>query len=220
MRYVLSMVAVTIVILAVCVTANAQSATKADAQDNKILLFNGKDFTGWKLFIPDEKVDPTMVWMAKDGVVHCGGRPAGYMRTEKAYENYRLTFEWRWPESGGNSGVLLHISGEDKVWPRSIEGQLQHENAADFWVIGGTDFKEHTNKLVRRVPKLKPHNEKKPGEWNRYEAVCDGNTITLTINGLVQNKATETTVTKGLIGLQSEGTPVEFRNIILEPLKK
>lgn len=187
-----------------------------------VQLFNGVDFDGWKLLIPeDEGVDPATVWeVREDGVLHCTGSPAGYIRTTKPYENYRLTFEWRFPEGGGNSGLLVHIQEPDKVWPKSIEGQLQSEHAADFWVIGGAEFKEHTDPENRRVPKMHEHNEKPLGEWNHYEAVCDGDTIRLTINGLLQNVATECTVTKGFIGLQSEGTPIQFRNIVLEPLEK
>ena len=185
-------------------------------------LFNGKDFTGWKLFIPDEKVDTKTVWEVRDGVVHCTGSPAGYMRTTETYENYKLTFEWRWPKDGGNSGLLVHIQEKDEVWPKSLEGQLASENAADFWTIGGVKFKERAKQSDddRRTPKMKPHNEKPLGEWNTYEAVCDGTTIKLYINGLLQNVATELSVSKGYIGLQSEGTPIEFRNIVLEPIKK
>ena len=210
----------TLLAAAICLLAVQLGSVAETKEDGKIALFNGKDFAGWNLFLPDKDVDPATVWSAKDGVVHCTGNPAGYMRTEKEYENYRLTFDWRWPEKGGNSGVLLHITGKDMVWPRSIEGQLGSENAADFWVIRGTDFKEHTDKKDRRVRKKHAHNEKPLGEWNHYEVVCDGNTIRLTINGLLQNEATETSVAKGCIGLQSEGTPVEFRDIVLEPLEK
>lgn len=206
--------------LGVLTVLTAWCSVAAGAEEAKVELFNGKDFSGWKLFIPDEKVNPATVWTVKEGVVHCTGKPAGYMRTEQAYSDYRLTFEWRWPEGGGNSGLLMHIQEGDKVWPKSIEGQLQHEHAADFWVIDGTDFKEHTDSADRRVPKRTDSNEKPLGEWNRYEAVCKGNTIRLYINGLLQNTATETTVTSGYIGLQSEGTPIEFRNIVLEPLPK
>ncbi|MBI4557280.1 MAG: DUF1080 domain-containing protein [Candidatus Hydrogenedentes bacterium] len=215
-----------IVLLVIAVPATAQKKKKKEDEEagqaeagKTVSLFNGKDFTGWKLFIPDPNVDPKTVWEVRDGVVLCNGKPAGYMRTEKEYENYRLRFEWRWTEKGGNSGLLMHISGDDMVWPKSIEGQLQHENAADFWVIGGADFKEHVNQEERRVPKKSPHNEKPLGEWNQYEAVCKGNTIKLYINGLLQNEATETTVTKGYLGLQSEGAPIEFRNITLELLE-
>ncbi|GMV94291.1 MAG: hypothetical protein AMXMBFR82_40690 [Candidatus Hydrogenedentota bacterium] len=200
----------------------AEEAAETTENPGAIQLFNGQDFDGWKLFIPeDEGVDPATVWEVRDGgILYCKGDPKGYIRTTTEYENYRLTFEWRWPEDGGNNGLLIHIQEPDTVWPKSIEGQLQAENAADLWVIGGAEFKEHTDPEDRRVPKMHKHNEKPLGEWNHYEAVCDGDTIRLTINGLLQNVATECTVTKGYIGLQSEGTPIEFRNIVLEPLEE
>lgn len=194
--------------------------TDGTSEATPYVLFNGKDFEGWKLFIPNENVDPATVWSARDGVVRCAGEPAGYMRTEKKFSNYKLTFEWRWPDKGGNSGCLLHINGEDKVWPKSIESQLHSGDAGDFWVIDGTDFKEHKpNKPGdRRVPKMTQSNEKPVGEWNKKEVICSGNTIKIYVNGLLQNVATETTVTEGHIGLQSEGTPIEFRNIMLWPV--
>jgi len=193
-----------------------QEGTATDAKT--IDLFNGADLSGWKLFIPDEKVAPKTVWSVKDGVVRCTGKPAGYMRTEKEYGNYRLRFQWRFPEGGGNSGVLIHIQLPDKVWPKSIEGQLQHAHAGDFWVIDGAEFKEHTDPDNRRVVKKEESSEKPLGEWNQYEVLCQGNTIKLFINGVLQNSATETSLTKGHIGWQSEGTPIEFRNLVLETL--
>ncbi len=193
--------------------------TGVAADSKSVALFNGEDFTGWKLFLPDENADPADTWSVKDGVIHCTGTPVGYMRTEKEYENYRLRVEWRFPGAPGNSGVLLHVQGEDVVWPKSIEAQLQHEHAGDIWVIGGTTFKEHTDKSNRRVLKKEKSSEKPPGEWNQYEIICRDDSITLYVNGVLQNQATECTVTKGAIGLQSEGAPIEFRNIVLEPLE-
>ncbi len=186
----------------------------------KIELFNGKDFTGWKMFIKEPDYDVSKVWSVKDGVIHCVGNPRGYIRTTTDYANYKLRLEWRWAgEKPGNSGVLLHMSEPDKVWPRSIEGQLASGNAGDFWVIGGTEFKEHIGVEGRRVPKKHESNEKPPGEWNVFEAVCQGDTIRVSINGLLQNEATECNVTSGKICLQSEGAPIEFRHIALEPAK-
>lgn len=186
----------------------------------KTPLWNGKDFTGWKLWVPDKEVDTKTVWSVKDGVIHCTGNPAGYMRTETDYANYKLHVEWRWPRRSGNSGVLLHASGKDMVWPKSIEAQLMARNAGDFYVIGGTDFKEHTNPDDRRVAKKQKSSEKKRGEWNKYDIICKGDTIRVFVNDVLQNEATETTVTSGKIGLQSEGVPIEFRNIYLEPVGK
>ena len=185
-------------------------------QGETVELFNGEDFSGWKLFLPDEGADPAETWQVKDSIVMCSGEPAGYMRTTDTYSDYVLTFEWRWPKGGGNSGVLLHIQEEDEVWPKSIEGQLQHQSAADFWVIGGTDFNEREGVIGRRLPKAKPSTEKPLGEWNQYTVEAKGDTIILSINGEVQNIATGATVREGYIGLQSEGTPIEFRNITLQ----
>lgn len=203
-------------VLAPLATIHAEEASTPERID----LFNGKNFDGWKLFLPDANADPAATWSVRDGVIHCTGSPVGYLRTTVPYENYTLCFQWRFPENGGNSGVLLHASEPDQVWPKSIEGQLESGHAADIWVIGGTDFKEHTNKEDRRVPKREASNEKPLGEWNQYKAVCDGGTIELYINGLLQNRATECTVTKGFIGFQSEGTPIEFRDIHIVPIKK
>lgn len=180
-------------------------------------LFNGRDLSGWVFFLRDKDVDPMTVWSVSDGVIHCTGKPSGYMRTEADYANYKLHVEWRWPGEAGNSGVLVHMSEPDTVWPRSIECQLMSGNAGDFWVIGGTDFKEHVDKSKRRVVKKAESSEKPPGQWNTYEIVCRGNTIRVFVNGVLQNEATETTVSSGKICLQSEGKPVEFRNIYVEP---
>ncbi len=185
-----------------------------------VALFNGNDFEDWKLFVPDENVDPLDVWSVKDGVVRCSGGSNGYMRTTKVYSNYKVSLEWRWPEGGGDSGLFLHIAGDDKVWPTCIEGQLTHENAGDFWVIGGADVKERVDKSSGRVEKKAAISEKPLGEWNTVEAVCDGDTIRIYVNGTLQNEATGCTLTEGFIGLQSAGSPVEFRNIVLEPLGK
>lgn len=188
------------------------------AKDKTIALFNGKDFTGWKLFLPDPEADPAATWSVKNGVVHCMGRPTGYMRTDQEYENYRLRIEWRWTGSGGNSGVLLHCRLPDTVWPKSIEAQLAHQHAGDLWVIGGTDFEEHTNKADRRVPKKEDSSEKPLGEWNQYEIVCRADTVTIYVNGTLQNAATQCNTAKGYIALQSEGAEIEFRNITIERL--
>jgi len=199
----------------------------------KIVLWNGKDFTGWKLFVPDPNHDVTKTWSTKDGVIHCEGKPNGYMRTEKHYANYLLHVEWRWPEKGGNSGVLIHNSGKDVIWPKSLECQLQSGNAGDFWCIGGVETEEHakarpteasggrTGQRVkgRRTIKLKSSSEKPIGQWNAYDIICKDDWVIVLVNGILQNTATKCSEKSGRICLQSEGTPVEFRNIYLEPLE-
>jgi hypothetical protein len=184
-----------------------------------VRLFNGVDLTGWTTHLEDPKADPSAVWSIREGVLHCEGLPMGYVRTAAEYEDYRLCFEWRWPDWEGNSGVLVHCSGPDKVWPRCVEVQLQRDNAGDLWVTDGTDFAERTNRTDKCVVKRHPHNEKKVGRWNRAEIVCRGGSIDVYINGLLQNTASGANVRRGWIAFQSEKAPVDFRNITIEKLQ-
>ena len=200
----LLLAAVSVLTLAGC----SQTQSKA--------LLDGKSLDGWTMYLKDPDVDPAAVWSLQDGVLHCKGKPNGYIRTAEAYSNYTLHLEWRWTEKPTNSGVLLHITGEDKIWPKCIEGQLQNQNAGDFYAIGGTGFAEL--KTGTRAIKQHESNEKEAGQWNSYDIVCKDDTITLTVNGLLQNTATQTSVSAGTIGLQSEGSPIEFRNITITPL--
>ena len=192
-------------------------------QSKSANLWNGKDFTGWKFVLADEKADAKDVWSVKNGIVHCTGVPNGYMRTESDYSNYTLYVEWRWVEEPGNSGVLLHAQVPDQVFPNCIECQLQSGNAGDFVLIGPgsitVDGKQYNNSerfLVIR--KRQDSNEKPTGEWNNYKIIAKGDEITCYVNGVLQNSGTQAFVTKGKICLQSEGAPIEFRNIRLEPL--
>jgi hypothetical protein len=181
-----------------------------------IELFNGKDFTGWVFFMKTN-ADPKLTWSLSNGVVKCTGKPAGYMRTDKTYRDYRLTVEWRFLKAG-NTGVLVHMSEPDKVWPKCIECQGMSGNQGDFIAVGGTTFKELTAEGKGRVPKRGESNEKPIGEWNTYQIVCSGDTIKPSVNGKLMNEATGCSVTSGYILLQSEGTDIEIRKVSLDPL--
>lgn len=221
-RYVMT-AAVVIVAMLVALAPAPEKKSEPIVPKEKVVLWNGKDFTGWKLFVPDSKHDVTKTWSIKNGVIRCEGRPAGYMRTEKDYASYLFHVEWRWPERGGNSGVLVHMSGADKVWPKSLECQLASGNAGDFWLIGGVENKEHAKKgkraRGRRVAKLKKSSEKPLGQWNAYDIICKDDWVVVLVNGVLQNVGSKCSVTSGKICLQSEGTPIEFRNIYIEPLE-
>ena len=192
----------------------------------KVNLFNGKDTTGWKGFVPDlikDGKDPLSVWSVKDGVLQCAGRPIGYIETVELYDNFVLELDWRFdPKKGpGNSGVLLRTIGDDKVWPKSMEAQLESRNAGDFWNIDEVKAKVDAKRTDgRHTVKLKETNEKPLGEWNHYRIVVNEGTIELWVNGLLQNVATEVEVNKGRIALQSEGAYIEFKDIVLTKIVK
>lgn len=209
-----------------CAAVLALLAFRAPAQEQPIQLFNGKDLSGWTPVLDQKGADPAKTWSVADGLLKCTGKPAGYIKTDKEFGDYVLTLQWRWPPgtAGGNNGVLVHASTPRAlgIWPKSIEVQLFKGNAGDLWVIG-TDLDvpdEATRKEGRRHKNLTDNSEKPVGEWNRLEITCKGDTIRVKVNDDLVNEATNCTVTKGAICLQSEGAPIEFRNIVLRTLEK
>ena len=219
-------VALTVMLFAVSLTitpAVAVEVVKPVVPQEKTLLWNGKDFTGWMRYLRDPSKDVDDTWSVENGLLRCTGSPAGYMRTEKVYADYHLHVEWRWPDKPGNNGVLVHMSGEDKVWPKSLECQLHSGNAGDFWVIGGVETAEHAKGGPRvggrRTQKLHDSSEKPLGQWNAYDIICKDDWIVVIVNGVLQNIGTKCSETSGKICLQSEGAQIEYRNIHVEPLE-
>ena len=181
----------------------------------RVDLFNGKDLSGWAA-VAEPGQDATATWSVGDGVIRCAGKPRGYLRTTTAYKNYRLRLQWRWPEKPGNSGVFVHGSGADTIWPLALEAQLQAGNAGQLRANGGARFRKDSPPEERARPRSAESGERPPGEWNDYEIVCRGGDVTLSVNGVRQNALQRALLRSGWIALQSEGAPIEFRAITLE----
>lgn len=193
-----------------------------------VVLFNGRNLDGWTYHLSDPNAKMEDVWSvdSTEKILICKGRPAGYIRTKEKYGSYVLKLEWRFnpvTKQAGNGGVLLRINGPDKVWPRSVEAQLQSGAAGDFWLIEGAPLVTPEERRDPNVPRHRLRtktNEKPVGEWNEYEIVCNGDRVTLKVNGETLNEGTGAEVLDGFIGLQSEGSEMHFRNIRLYPILK
>lgn len=182
-------------------------------------LLSKNDLTNWSFESEEGAEAGRKSWKLEDGVLSTTGKPAGFIRTKESYEDYTLTLEWRWlpGTEKGNSGVLLHVSTPNAAgqWPKSIEAQLEKGNAGDFWMIGEKLVATGENQRGRWIRTADPA-EKPPGGWNTMTVTSKGDTLTVVVNGVTVNTGKEGTATKGAIGFQSEGTPIEFRNIALE----
>lgn len=181
-----------------------------------VRLFNGKDLEGWAP--SSDAVKDT--FSVKDGVLVDTGTPAGYLRTTGDYASYVLSLQCRHTKAG-NGGVLVRMTGPDKVWPKSIECQGQSGAMGDIWNIDQFPMKVAEDRTSgRQTRKLHPSNEKPLGEWNCYAITLDGPNLEIAVNGLVQNTAAECQETAGKICLQAEGSAMEFRNLVLIPILK
>lgn len=191
------------------------------AMPGEIALFDGSTMTGWTHHLHGGgAMEDT--WRIEDGIIICNGNPAGYIRTENDYTNYVLKLEWRFnpvTKQAGNSGVLLRLIGEDKVWPKSVEAQLMSGNAGDFWNIGDFGMKTDPARLNGRNTKKLRVAERPVGEWNEYEIIVNGGDVRVIVNGDEINHAWDVDIVSGKIGLQSEGAEIHFRNIRLAPLE-
>lgn len=209
--------ALVILMAALVSPAFAQSAEDV-APTQRIDLFDGKSLAGWTFVSEDTNRPVASIWSVTNGVIRCLGKPNGYARTVQAYRDYRLHVEWRWPDGPGNSGVFVQVNPPDVVWPLCFEAQLLAGDAGELRLNGGSRLASVTDPKVKSLPRRLPSSEKPVGEWNVYDIVCRGNTITIRVNGVLQNEAAGTCVTSGAIGLQAEGKLVEFRDIYIEPI--
>ncbi len=197
----------------------------ATKQSPGLALLNGKDLSGWTAQFKngDGQADDEFS-MSSTGILSLRARHEGYLKTEKPYQDFVLTFDWRFPrggkQSGSGSGVLLGLGEEDGWLSHGFEVQIASRNCGDLWVYDGYRFDgQATEGRFGRVQK-KVGAEKPIGEWNSYEIRCEGRKIKITLNGRLVNEATSDRIIKGRIGIISQGTEVEFRGLRLTPVGK
>jgi hypothetical protein len=207
-------------VFAGCQTSKAQKSASVD-------LFNGKDFTGWTFYMRTN-ADPMKTWSISDGMVHCTGKPTGYMRTIQSYSNYVVTAEWRLAKDTPkpvNTGVCVFMQDRDPaaspkdIWGHCIECQGMHDHMGDFWLHGGATVNEPVNMGKTGIKMLQPSNESPLGEWTTFQCICRGNTVEIIVNGKSMNKVTGSDFSSGYIGIQSEGGAFDLRKVSVELLQ-
>ncbi|NQU21389.1 MAG: DUF1080 domain-containing protein [Candidatus Nealsonbacteria bacterium] len=236
-RFVLSSIAL-IACLTMLAAASATETAAATSDSKTTSLFNGKDLSGWHVDVPhlDKNPDSEPTFIVRDGNLVSLGRPNGHLITDAKHENYRLEVEYRFAAQPGNCGVLVHASTPRalyKMFPKSIEVQMNHRHAGDYWCIveditvpdmverrGPKEKWGITEGKARRILNLTDDSEKPVGQWNAMVIECVKDAVKVWVNGDLVNHGTKCTATKGQIALQAEGSEVEFRKLSLTPTAK
>ena len=213
------------------------TSTWANAQTPEIVnLFNGKDLEGWHADVPalDSHPDTLFPFVVRDGNLVSLGTPAGHLITDNTYTNYRLEVSYRFAGTPGNCGILVHASTPRALYdmfPQSLEVQMMHEQAGDFWCIvenievpdmisrrGPEEEWGITEGKKRRILNLTDGSEHAVGEWNNMIIECFQREIKVWVNDTLVNHGFNCTASSGQIAVQAEGSEVEFRELALSPI--
>lgn len=233
---------ITLSLLSGCNQPGQQETSSTDTapptQDEDVSLFNGEDLSGWHVDVPemDEDPDARNPFIVRNGMLVSLGTPGGHLITDQNYSDYRLEVEYRFAGEPGNCGVLVHASTPRALYdmfPKSIEVQMMHENAGDFWCIvedikvddmearrGPPEEWGITEGKKRRILNLTDASEKPLGEWNRMVIETLGSEVKVWVNGDMVNHGYASTATEGQIAVQAEGSEVEFRKLVLSPISQ
>jgi hypothetical protein len=184
----------------------------------------------------------TWTWMG-DGV-KCTGKPVGVIRTQKPLTNFELVAEWKHLKPAGNSGIFVWASKEalkdipPGTLPRGgIEVQIldhgyaeqwekEHGKKSDWFTTNGDVFYVGTSKM-KPFPPLSANGSrsfprkdlsKGAGEWNHYYVRCINGEVRLWVNGEEVSGGAECDPRTGYLCLESEGAPIEFRNLRIREL--
>jgi hypothetical protein len=183
-------------------------------------------------------------WTFKDGMIHCSGQPVGVIRTKEPVKNFELVAQWRHLRSAGNSGIFVWASDaalegiKPGTLPRGgIEVQIldhgyaeQYEKKtgkkADFFSTNGDVFAVGKSKM-KPFPPLSPNGSrsfpskklsKGVGEWNHYYVRGINGEVRLWVNGEEVSGGSDCNPAEGYLCLESEGSPIEFKNVRLRTL--
>ena len=202
---------------------------------------------GWKAMGEKDFVDVNGnedTWTFKDEMIICTGQPVGVIRTAKQYKNLELVVEWRHLKYAGNSGVFLWApEGVLKDLPKGklpgggIEVQVldlgyterfvkNNGKQPDWFTSHGDVFPVGSSTMTPFAP-IAPNKRrsfprknlsKGVGEWNHYYVRAINGEVRLWVNGEEVSGGKDCKPRDGFLCLESEGSPIEFRNLRIREL--
>ena len=196
-------------IVGLILVASSAVSTADEEGDGWISLFNGKDFTGWK--ISDRKQGK---WRVEDGMIVANG-PRSHLFTVREFKNFEFKAEVK-TTPGSNSGIYFHTKYQESGWP-----EIGHE--AQVNVTHGDPVKTGS---VYGIVKLY-ETPAKDNEWWTQHIIVKGRNIVIKINGKTVIDYTEPEGVKGLrklskgsMALQAHDpkSVVYYRNLRIKPL--
>lgn len=156
-------------------------------------------------------------WAATSEGIACSGKPRGYLYSKESFQNFTWRLEYRFPRPEslpdeakfkGNTGFMIYITGEHKIWPVSLEVQGKHIQIGMIKENGGANAP-----TVEDHPEVRESARKPVGRWNRLEIVSKDGELQVTLNDQPLSKSAPAFLSAGSIGIQAEDHPFEVRRM-------
>jgi hypothetical protein len=167
------------------------------------------------------KLRPASQWSldASTGYLVCQGDGGHeWLRWDQELGDFIYHVEWRFTpltgKKGYNSGVYARNSADARIYH-----QAQTGDQSGGYLFGTTETKGAPKRF--NLSNQQTGSRVKPaGEWNTFEIRCQGQDVTLWVNGAVTNQWHDCEVKRGHVGLEAEGWRIEFRNVKVKPLSE
>lgn len=191
-------------------------AVAAPVKNDWMKLMPDAQFHNWTRVAipPDHPLSPTNQWSvdAAKGVIWCAGDQGHeWLRYDQQLADFDFHVEWRLTAVGGsphyNSGVFVRNNSDGRIWFQAQVGSA----SGGYWfgdrLIDGKYIRFNLSRDMKRHPVLEA------GKWNVYDIHCQGSTLSLKVNGTISSVYTECNHPNGYLGLEAEGSRIEFRNL-------
>ena len=222
-----------LLVVFVALPTSADEKKPAPPTDGFVPMFNGKDLSGWV----NVNCHPDTFFVKDDEVVTTG-KPTGFLRTERQYENFELEMDWMHVNKTevGNSGLFVWgdpIPAVGSPYTRGIEVQVlvnleyrdkktdaitatSHGDLFSIWGAKCLPDRPHPLMWERCLPS--ENRAKGGGEWNHYKVIANDGVIKLHVNGKEVSGVSKCTPRKGYLALESEGAECHFKNVVIKEL--
>jgi hypothetical protein len=156
-------------------------------------------------------------WNDTSEGIGCTGKPRGYLYSKESFQNFTWRLEYRFPRPEnltdetkfkGNTGFMVYITGEHKIWPVSLEVQGKHVQMATIKENGGANAP-----TVEDQPQVREAARKPVGQWNRLEIISKDGELQVLLNDQAVCKSQPNFLSSGAIGIQAEDFPFEVRRM-------
>ena len=229
-------------------TTGSEAAVDQSVQDEPVPPTGNEP--GWQVLTGKDFLNVNCredTWRWELGHAYCTGKPTGVIRYREPLRDFELLLEWKHKKKGGNSGVFVWATPESIAKLAAGHGRLPHGIEVQVLDLGYAELYEKAYKKpsdwftshgdvfpvgpvkMRPFPPVAPNGKRSfpsqettlgINQWNHYYVRAVKGVVRLWVNGVEVSGGEGISPAAGYLCLESEGAPIEFRNLRLRRLSE